>query len=682
MASGLIAFPGSDLHGSWERSNPTGVTAGSYVQPTVEVLDFEAYTVGDAAAAAHRTTGINIPTLTANRKLLLITSVTDETTTASVVGTPPTLPAFNASWTLASTLPSGTFTLTFGANTTTALNYNDAAATVQAALEALASIGVGNVSVTGGPTGTADLTITFIGALAATYEAGTITSSDPAVVLTKTAVGGALKTFTLAQTPNIPWGAANQPQLHVWSLDVVAADSGRVVDYYVADHNTLRSYAALLLGTTGLHATPVPTMALARGSAASATFPTITPAHDGSLLLALGAKALTTGFYPATVPTMGSVLGSGDLHGYGQLVGATGDCTTLQAWLSGLVAASVAVSGPDAYWGDTEDYALVVLELRPATSPTIGASLWDHTNSTLDDRWIEIAGVAGDMYEAVEFDLSGLPAGAVPTSISVEIRQKANVTSPLHAVACGITGGGDIVLAAESGTFNALTTEQSFTTPTWTTFNGQAVSDFTRLGIAIWTDQIPLGLSSHRIFYLRATITYAYLPVVVATGPAVAGDPITWTYANASGAAQSGYEVMVIKAYGGNPATAPTAANPLAPADGDMIWRTGRLPGATVRSYLPTDYPMTRGHHTAAVRAWCVLPTGVETAGAWSTANFDLGATATPPAQEGTPAYDGTTTGLVTVPVEVPVGATRAWLLVSTDGGATWAIQGPPRSVV
>ncbi len=45
----------------------------------------------------------------------------------------------------------GTFTLTFGANTTAGIPWNATAAQVQAALELLASIGTGNVLVTGGP---------------------------------------------------------------------------------------------------------------------------------------------------------------------------------------------------------------------------------------------------------------------------------------------------------------------------------------------------------------------------------------------------------------------------------------------------------------------------------------------------------------------------------------------------
>src|SRR5258708_6918273 len=45
----------------------------------------------------------------------------------------------------------GTFTLTFGAQTTATINWNDNAATVQTRLQALSSIGAGNALVTGGP---------------------------------------------------------------------------------------------------------------------------------------------------------------------------------------------------------------------------------------------------------------------------------------------------------------------------------------------------------------------------------------------------------------------------------------------------------------------------------------------------------------------------------------------------
>ncbi|MGE4196016.1 MAG: ASPIC/UnbV domain-containing protein [Phycisphaerales bacterium] len=71
----------------------------------------------------------------------------------------------------------GTFTLTHSGNTTSALAYNASAATVQAALEALASIGSGNVSVSwAGEVGSAPgqfnghFDIRFVGALAGTTQ--------------------------------------------------------------------------------------------------------------------------------------------------------------------------------------------------------------------------------------------------------------------------------------------------------------------------------------------------------------------------------------------------------------------------------------------------------------------------------------------------------------------------------
>lgn len=69
----------------------------------------------------------------------------------------------------------GTFTISFGGSTTGAIAEAAAAATVQAALEALASIGTGNVTVTGSAGG--PFTITFVGALARTNVAQVTTNS-------------------------------------------------------------------------------------------------------------------------------------------------------------------------------------------------------------------------------------------------------------------------------------------------------------------------------------------------------------------------------------------------------------------------------------------------------------------------------------------------------------------------
>src|SRR5260221_9627412 len=59
----------------------------------------------------------------------------------------------------------GTFTLTFGGQTTAAIQWNDTAATVQTRLAALSSIGAGNVGVTGGPGPGTPWVVEFKGAL-------------------------------------------------------------------------------------------------------------------------------------------------------------------------------------------------------------------------------------------------------------------------------------------------------------------------------------------------------------------------------------------------------------------------------------------------------------------------------------------------------------------------------------
>lgn len=63
------------------------------------------------------------------------------------------------------TLTSGTFKLRFQGQTTSAINYNSTAGTIQLALEALSTIGTGNVSCAGGPINTNPVLVSFVGAL-------------------------------------------------------------------------------------------------------------------------------------------------------------------------------------------------------------------------------------------------------------------------------------------------------------------------------------------------------------------------------------------------------------------------------------------------------------------------------------------------------------------------------------
>lgn len=84
------------------------------------------------------------------------------------------------------------FTLTYSGQTTAAIAANASAATVQAALEALSNIAVGDVEVTGSDGG--PYTVKFVGALANTNVAqmtATPTGGTGTVTITTTTAGGA-----------------------------------------------------------------------------------------------------------------------------------------------------------------------------------------------------------------------------------------------------------------------------------------------------------------------------------------------------------------------------------------------------------------------------------------------------------------------------------------------------------
>lgn len=88
----------------------------------------------------------------------------------------------------------GTFTFSFGGETTAAINWNATAAQIQAALETLAAINPGDVACSGGPLPTTAVTITWAGQylgqdVPALSVTDTITNGD-AVLTTSTAGGG------------------------------------------------------------------------------------------------------------------------------------------------------------------------------------------------------------------------------------------------------------------------------------------------------------------------------------------------------------------------------------------------------------------------------------------------------------------------------------------------------------
>lgn len=100
----------------------------------------------------------------------------------------------------------GTFTLTFGAQTTATLNWNATAAQMQTALQALSSIGAGNCLVTGGPGPGTAFTVEFTGTLGFASQALITLSnnlltggSGPSVSITR-AQGGITWTTQAAAT--------------------------------------------------------------------------------------------------------------------------------------------------------------------------------------------------------------------------------------------------------------------------------------------------------------------------------------------------------------------------------------------------------------------------------------------------------------------------------------------------
>jgi flagellar hook-basal body protein len=78
--------------------------------------------------------------------------------------------------TITGTAASGTFTLSYGGETTGVLDWNDTAGDIETALELLT--GIDDVTVAGGPLGTAGVTVTFDGALVEETDVALLTVND------------------------------------------------------------------------------------------------------------------------------------------------------------------------------------------------------------------------------------------------------------------------------------------------------------------------------------------------------------------------------------------------------------------------------------------------------------------------------------------------------------------------
>jgi uncharacterized phage protein gp47/JayE len=111
---------------------------------------------------------------------------------------------------------SGTFTLTYSGQTTAAIAFNADAATVQARLEALSNIGVGDVICTLGPLATAAVRVEFANLLGQTNVAAmthtdTLSGGGAAATVTTTRAGSAAVANTAASLTVVPIDSAGLP---------------------------------------------------------------------------------------------------------------------------------------------------------------------------------------------------------------------------------------------------------------------------------------------------------------------------------------------------------------------------------------------------------------------------------------------------------------------------------------
>lgn len=161
-----------------------------YLRSTVG-LNFESYTCSAAAVTSE-----TIDSFT-GQKVLQSGQCMAKITSGSEVG--KIGPFCNATGTNAvqtltptGTISGGTYNIVYAAGTTVALAFNASAATVQAALETI--FGVGNVTVTGGPSNTTPLVITFAGVQGGKVQAlptitNNLTGTTPVITPTTSTPG-------------------------------------------------------------------------------------------------------------------------------------------------------------------------------------------------------------------------------------------------------------------------------------------------------------------------------------------------------------------------------------------------------------------------------------------------------------------------------------------------------------
>lgn len=663
-------------------SDERGVVIADRIQPTAGAEDpaafsrsFDNWTVILDAYKPASNAGLT----------LLVASLASDPTETDVPATEPSL-ARNEVQTIVSTLGAGTFTLTYDGQTTAAINWNDSAATVQTRLRDLSNIGASDVVCSGGPLNLAPVQVEFQSALG-NQDVALMTDSSASVTITETVKGHPDVTFAWEGSVNcprwldgVPWETGSAPQINFWSATPSSYVAGAALSVTASDHDNNNTVSALLIVIAdALASNPISdTFGSSVGdlAASQAAFGSITPALAGSRILAvlgLSTAALYTSDPNPTVPSR-----------MARIAQIQSDRSVLDVFLSPPVPATADTPRP-VQWTGAQDFVTGLMALQPAGSAgslTLDEVLADNATQT----YAEIAAALGSLYEVVEVDLSAVPVNGVITGASLEIEHAADGQSYLRAVLVGIDAGGEIFPCAElrSGGYPTATSGnvQTVTTGTWVeTADGTSLTEFDRLGVALFSTTRNPAVTTHQVYSVKVLVEYEPGGPVVSgvVGPATAGDAALWDYSSDAGLAQTHVQVRI--RHGATQLEGVVAdsypVNPLSPANGNILYDSGKLPGSLRRTLEITDVPLSRGSMTISVRAWARLTSGREIVSDWATANFDItGSPATAGTQSTQPAFDAAT-GAVAVTVVAPAGVSRAWLARSTDSGTTWELGGP-----
>jgi hypothetical protein len=147
------------------------------------------------------------------------------------------------SLTLTGTATGGTFTLTFGGQATANLPFNASAAAVQSALQAISTVGTGNVVCTGGTLPGTAVTITFTGTLGGmplnllTATNALTGTGSPAPAITRSTAGVAYVNH--AARAALAKAVANNPSGYIDTIGQAVANNTTIQADYPPPNHTL-----------------------------------------------------------------------------------------------------------------------------------------------------------------------------------------------------------------------------------------------------------------------------------------------------------------------------------------------------------------------------------------------------------------------------------------------------------